>query len=204
MLRKVYLTKSLPQETLISHSLPDVKQMMDNYKQNKRDFMNEAPEIHPQPLEKYEGRKTKIEIQDKERADEIQGIDEVEDEDDGKNYEDMFLTLPQASRKRAKRLLPYVLKVNYGNLKLRDLLYDLCVPRVKTIKSNNREVLESVYRQLESNSNLPRSYYVHKLSSKTPKNTPRTPKVLTHPTKSNKKMFSTPRKQYSTSTLQWR
>lgn len=205
MLRKVYLTKSLPEESLISNSLPDVKQMMDAYKQNKSDFMNEAPEIHPQPLEKYEGRKTKIEITDKERNKQNLMLDGDEDEDnyeDDKNNMELILTLPQSSRKRAERLLPYVLKVNYGNLKLRDLMYDLSVPRVKTIKSN-KELLESVYRQLDNNPNLPRSYYIHKLSPKTPQNTPRRSKVLTHPKKSIIKTYYTPRKEYSTSSLTW-
>lgn len=199
MLRKVYLSKSLPQDSLISHALPDVKQSMDAYRQSKSDFTNEAPEIHPQPLEKYEGRKTKIEITSKERENEV--LDKPDSDEEADSYEEMILTLPQAARRRAVRLLPFVLKINYGNLNLRDLLYDLAVPRVTRIKSNNRELLESVYRQLENNPSLPRQYYVHKLSPKTPQRTPARPKVTTHPKQARIKRLSiTPRKEYPTST----
>lgn len=210
MLRKVYLTKTLPQDSLISQTLPDVKQLMDTYREGKNDFMNEAPEIHPQPLEKYEGRKTKIEVTSNERSNAIENLhdddaysDVEEDDVDADTYDDMIMSLPQHVRIRAGKLLPFVLKTNYGNLRLRELMYDLTVPNVKKILSKDRSMLESVYRQLSKMPNLKRQYYVNKLSPTPMKSSSQSPRVSAHPRKSMKPVLATPMKRHSASRISW-
>ena len=45
---------------------------------------------------------------------------------------------------------------------MRDLLYDLTVPGVKKIHSQNLSTLRTVYRQLDNDQTLPKTYYVRK------------------------------------------
>lgn len=193
MLHKVYLSKTLPANRLISQALPDVKLMMDSYKHDKSDFTNDAPAMRPHPLEKYEVQKSKVEVNQQERDDVIKDIVAVSPEDE----EEMILSLPQRARAFARRLLPFIQKVNYGDLNLRDLLYDLSVPHVKTLRTQNRDLLESVYRQLANNTSLSPLYYINKLLPKSVKKKAQSPRVLTHPKKSKRGLPSTPLKLWN-------
>ena len=107
-----------------------------------------------------------------------EGVDAFEDEEEeilnrsltegGLNPEEtaaILETLPKHSRTRAKKILPWLLQINLGGEALADVLYDLAVPRVKKIRTGNLAVLRAVYRQLDSNREMPTSLLQRKLAN---------------------------------------
>ena len=58
MLRKVYLTTSLPETSLISPKThPDLLQSLTDYQKEKGAYRADAPALRPNPMEKYDRRR---------------------------------------------------------------------------------------------------------------------------------------------------
>ena len=173
MLRKVYLTSVLPENTtkLSPKHLPDVTQKMVAFQREKRAYQNEAPTLRPNPLEKYD-RRDEREIGSEDRDEEVLADEpamnrmEAAEDDDTLAFEDRYAStissLPSHVQRRAWRLLPFLIDKDIGDLNMRDVLYDLTVKNVKKIHSQNLGTLRVLYRQLDSDITLPKSYYVKK------------------------------------------
>ena len=182
MLRKVYLTPTLPGKsgdgphTVSAKTYPDVYQKLSSYKREKKGYLGPAPPLRPHPLEKYdrplveegaidvEARDEKIIMGEGEEPDKEQM--EADEQDTTLRLEDRYAgtitSLPSHVQRRAWRLLPFLLDKDIGELNMRDLLYDLTVPGVKKIHSQNLSTLRTVYRQLDNDQTLPKTYYVRK------------------------------------------
>ena len=172
MLRKVYLTNSLPESSLISPKThPDLLQSLSGYRKDKDAYRSDAPPLRPHPLEKYDRRRGE-EVDMEERDEQIifdtrpagEGDDNMDDDtiflED--RYGGLISSLPKHVQARAWRLLPFLLDKDTGDLNMRDLLYDLVVNNVKKIHSHNLVALSSVYRQLDGDLTLPKGYYTKK------------------------------------------
>ena len=184
MLRKVYLTPALPGKegvgphTVSAKTYPDIYQKVRNYQKEKKGYLGPAPPLRPHPLEKYDRPLDEEGTIDVEARDEKiimgQGEEEEADEEQRKadeqdttlrledRYAGTINSLPSHVRRRAWRLLPFLLDKDIGELNMRDLLYDLTVPAVKKIHSQNLSTLRTVYRQLDNDQTLPKTYYVRK------------------------------------------
>lgn len=172
-MKHVYLTEKLPEnQTGLDKQSPDIRQKIEAYGQGKQDYANIPPAIRPLPLEKYRTNKYETHITPRDRDAEIS--DPVDgDEDNGldpetRKSEELFKaveSLPKFVRSKARRLVPHLARVRVGSLDLRDLLYDLTVPKVKRIRSQSLEQLASVYRQLESDSSMDQRLIVNKLAA---------------------------------------
>ena len=172
MLRKVYLTTTLPETASVqAKSLPDVNQQMNTYKREKDAYKADAPLLRPNPLEKYDRRggleENTIGAEDRDEAIRAEEGEEVAPAaDDTLFFEERYgatiSTLPKHVQSRAWRLLPYLIDKDMGDLNMRDVLYDLSVPGVKKIHSTSIPILRSLYRQLDADLTLPKSYYVKK------------------------------------------
>ena len=174
MLRKVYLTSHLPETSALPSpkTLPDVAQKMVAFQREKHTYKSDAPTLRPNPLEKYDRRDVKdIEGEDRDEeilADEPAGAENMEANETlalEDRYAGTIASLPKYVQRRAWRLLPFLLDKDLGGgeLNMRDVLYDLTVKNVKRIHSQDFNALRSLYRQLDRDVTLPKSYYVRKL-----------------------------------------
>lgn len=174
MLRKVFLTSTMPETAVVSpRTLPDVTQKMESYRREKRAYQTQAPDLRPHPLEKYDTRGLSDAIQGEERDEEVlnaggandENVEIVANPDETLALEDryaqMIAALPAYTRNRAWRLLPFILDKDLGDLNLADVLYDL-TSKSKKLRSTNLGTLGALYRQLNNDMTLPKSYYVLK------------------------------------------
>ena len=165
-MKKVYLTDQVP-ETLHGKSVPaDIRQKVEAYRINKEENLNEAPHVRPYPLEKYETQKTKETVD----AGELSGkvTNEASNLGSASHYKsasDAVDKLPHYMRARARRILPYVLNTNYGEVDLSALLYDLLKKNSKKLKTGNEEIVQSVIAQLNDNPLIPKTAYVQRVGT---------------------------------------
>ncbi len=176
-MKRFYLSETLPDKSIKNMKLPpDIKQKMNAYQDAKREIENVTPQIRPQPLEKYDVNKEKRIIE----------TDPAETDDDDKDSNKLdklsskadLAALPGYIRARAKRLLPYLSRVNIGDLNISNLLYDL-TSASKKIRSHNASLLESVIRQLDSDALIPKRLYRNKILMN---NKEKEPSSTAHPT----------------------
>ena len=182
-MNKVYLTSVLPDSAAVAkNASPDLFNLMQNYKQEKETYRNVAPDIRPQPLEKYEINKSKEERVDK--------SDEVEDAEETDNLEESddvtvdmsaaIARLPKNYQAKGRKLLPYMFRVDWQGQPLDGLLYDLLVPSKHFLTPP--PILQVVISQLNRLKDLPSSYYINKLDINKKDGAPITARVrLAHP-----------------------
>ena len=176
MLRKVYLTNSLPETSLISPKThPDLLQSLAGYQKEKGAYRADAPTLRPHPMEKYDRRRGE-DVEAETRDEEIiyntrpEDVGDLGEEDSlliEHRYAGLVHSLPKHAQQRAWRLLPYLLDKDMGDLNMKDVLYDLVVKNVKKLRSQNLATLSSIYRQLDGDLSLPKSYYTKKPLPKT-------------------------------------
>lgn len=199
-MKRVFLTSTLPENALLSKRgtvAADVKRALEGYKSEKSDYSNHPTKIRPIELEKYGVNKTEKSaavLKSSERESKIKDLGLRESNDIITSLKTARERLPIIARNRANRLIPHLAKVNLGSLEEQDeqvwskLLYDLTVPNVKNIKSN-RELLESVTRQLVDNSAVnSRDFVIKSTSDATKKKSKQTKQVSSHPTRGRKSL----------------
>ena len=177
-MKRFYLSETIPDKPIKNMKLPpDIKQKMNAYQDNKRDVENITPQIRPQPLEKYDVNKEKRIIES-----ETPETDDDDDKDSNKldklSSKADLASLPSYIRARAKRLLPYLSRVNIADLNISNLLYDL-TSSSKKIRSHNVSLLESVIRQLDRDTLIPKRLYRNKILMN---NKEKAPSSTAHPT----------------------
>jgi len=195
-MKRVYLTETIPDNAIVSSgsgkrktsAFPDIQQKLEAYNESKQDYANVPPSIRPYPLEKYQTNKHDTIITPSDRDEEIQAGESSADPTQRKTREliQAIDSLPKHVRSRARRLVPHLARVNTGDLDLKKMIYDLVVPNVKRIKTERREVLASVIRQLQSDATLNQNIFINKLaaaSSDPPKQRAH-PSAQGHPTRS--------------------
>lgn len=180
MFRKVFLTSTMPETAVVSpRTLPDVSQKIEAYQREKKAYKKAAPELRPQPLEKYDARGVTDALHTDERDEEVHnagrgrgaGGDDDDEAEMGENLDDsvalrdrygqMITALPQYIQKKAWRLLPYILDKDIGDLQIAHVLYDL-TSRARVLRSKNLGTLAALYRQLNTDVTIPKNYYVQK------------------------------------------
>ena len=166
-MKKAYLVDTLPEEFNTKSAPPDIKQKLEAYRNNKRELISEAPEIKPSPLEKYSINKIKETWNNDDTMKDTEPIEMPAVTFTKSDIENVLDSLPKNLRARAKKLLPFVLQTNYGDLDLKDLLYDLTNKKSKNVRSHNIALLDSVIKQLHGNHRVPKYLYVHKYSEVT-------------------------------------
>lgn len=194
-LQKYYLVSGLPENTPVPGRLPaDISEKMLEYKTEKNAYRFTPPKIQPNPLIKYqsEGRETVSQRQRQEQIqsgvggelvggendDDAEGAEDELDEaemqnleqsleelDDSQTWRDTIETLPKHARARAKKIIPWLTRVNIADAPLADVLYDLAVPGVKKIHTKNTKLLRTIYAQLETFRDMPTNLIQRKLGS---------------------------------------
>ena len=172
-MKRAYLVDTLPEQFSSKSTPADIRQKLDSYRMNKSEMINEAPEIKPSPFEKYTINKvketrnnSKVQTQEEEFTEPInlQGSIGTKVQLSKSDVEELVTFLPKSLRSRARKLLPFVLQTNYGDLDLKDLLYDLTNKKSKTLRSHNIAILDSVIQQLNKNPRVSKDLYVQKYS----------------------------------------
>ncbi len=167
-MKRYYLTDTLPDKVKVSKRMPpDIRQKMTSYQSGLQETRNTAPQVRPYPLEKYETNKetrliSPVDDVVEEALSEVlpePTPDPVQQKEEAININ----SLPANVRVKARRLLPYLNRVNMGDLNVVDLLYDLTTQNTKKIKSHSKEQLQSVLRQLESDTSVPPNLYIRKI-----------------------------------------
>ena len=171
-MKRAYLVETLPEHYSSKSTPADIRQKLDSYRMNKNEMINEAPEIKPSPFEKYTINKVK-EIRDNSKVQnqeqeffepvDLQAIS-VKAQLSKSDADELIKSLPKSLKSRARKLLPFVLQLNYGDLDLKDLLYDLTNKKSKNLRSHNIALLDSVIQQLNKNPRVPKDLYVQKYS----------------------------------------
>lgn len=224
VMNKVYLTSVLPDSATVSkHNAPDVYNSLTNYRQEKENYRNIAPDIRPQPLEKYEISKAKEERIETHDVDEG-GVQDVDQHDDSLDESDditvetsaAIARLPKNYQAKGRRLLPYMFRIEWQNQPLDGLLYDLVVPSKHLLTPVI--ALKSVLTQLARLKDLRSSYYINKLELNKNAGTPLTVRMRQHhhpiatstprqapkpPGRSSSPTFFTPGKSSSTVNDPW-
>ena len=173
-MKRAYLVDTLPEQFSSKYAPADIKQKLDSYRMNKSEMINEAPEIKPSPFEKYTINKVKeIRNNNSKNQNQEEQIKPIDLQSSSSNtgielsksdIEELTESLPKNLRSRARKLLPFVLQINYGDLDLKDLLYDLTNKKSKNLRSHNIALLDSVIQQLNKNPRVPKDLYVQKYS----------------------------------------
>lgn len=173
-MKRYFLTETLP-ENLVkgrnSDKLPeDIKHSLHTYNSEKADYMNRPPLIRPLPLEKYSIDKAPVNAV---RIDSITKMTPKEIEDryippgtsSTMSTADVISRLPLTAQSRARKLIPFLEKLpdikELSKELLYKLIYDLTVKNVIRIKSNE-DLLHSIYRQLERDSDVDKRLYISK------------------------------------------
>ena len=166
-MKRYQLTEYLPETTKPSKVSPDVRQKLEAYTRDKEEHANIAPDIRPHALEKYDINKESSVI----RVDETASDDDDEEhkQKHRKKSNDAPLSrklskIPVYAQSKARRLLPFLKELNIGGLNMDDLLYDLTT-KGKRLKTENREMLESIIRQLTADDRVPKNLFVNKLAA---------------------------------------
>ena len=168
-MKRAYILETLPENYTAKSLAPDIKQKLESYRKSKDEIFNEAPEIRPSPFEKHSITKTKEKLS----PGNIVPTPKLEDgnaptNQDGNfglskhEFDDIIESLPKNIRYRSRKLLPFLLQTNYGDLDLANLLYDLTNKKSKNIRTHNIAILESVIKQLDSNPYVDKNLYVQK------------------------------------------
>lgn len=167
-MKKVYLTEHVPESLTTKKHPADIRQKLEAYNTDKAENFNEAPQIRPYPLEKYDTQKTK------------ETIDAAEASPNFNNTGGSIVTtglgstealsalqkLPKNLQAKARRLVPYLLRTNYGDANLSDILYDLTNKNSKKLRTKNPELLRSIITQLSADELAPKNTFIQKLENK--------------------------------------
>lgn len=166
-MKRYYLSQHLPETTNSENLKPDIKQKLNEYKQDQIEVRNEAPQIRPYPLSKYDTVKEK---RLEERYDEQ--MEEGNEKEDGttkkaakKSINKILARLPKYAHIKAKKIFPFVTNLNYGDLDLTNLMYDLVATGAKNLRTQNHELLSSVIRQLNDNPQIDKRWFINKLDT---------------------------------------
>ena len=168
-MKRVYLTETLPETTKIQNSMPaDIRRNLESYEETKNDLKNAASLLRPMPLEKYNVTKDQQIVTQKERMDLLGRDHALEQDAPSLIFPDTLKkfkveSLPKVGWAKARKLLPHLEKMDLSAVdNVKDLIYDLTVPNVKKLRSQNREVLAGIYRQLDSDTMVPKRLYIKK------------------------------------------
>lgn len=168
-MKRVYLSETLPANAKIEagNGAADIRQKMQGYRAESKQYRNEAPHIRPFPMQKYETHK-------------IKRIEKLDDDDDNggaaaaaveaggtkrvkRQIVQALEKLPGSVQRKARRLAPHIALLDLGEEELGDVLYDLTSP-AKRLRVQNIEILRSVLRQLSENNLVDPRWYVNKMS----------------------------------------
>ena len=172
-LRKMFLSTKVPEvATFVPRQYPDIVQKLDAFRKEKEEYKHPAPTLRPNPLEKYDRRAgppaDDNEIDAEAREEELDNlanerdINNSLDQTTEVNYEELIESLPSYVRAKARRLYPYLLDKDIGDLEMSDVLYDLVAVNAKRFRSKNLNTLASVYSQLNADVHLPKSLFTIK------------------------------------------
>lgn len=165
-MKKVYLTERISETTGSKNYPADIRQKLEAYNTDKVESFNEAPQIRPYPLEKYDTQKTKETIDAAEATPSDSGL--VTTRFDNTKALSAIQKLPKYLQSRGKKLMPYLLQTNYPEDEdLHNLLYDLLNKNSKKLRTRNPELIQSIIAQLNDNELVPKNLYIQNLGGST-------------------------------------
>ena len=154
-MKRFQLTELKPENTKTTARAvpPDIRQKLEAYQINRDEHENMAPDVRPYPLEKYDIQKeahvTTIEEVPPKRIERVKQ----------RKSRIKLGSIPAYARPKAIKLLPYLQGLNLGGLDMNDVLHDLTAHKSKRIRSDNLVLLESVTRQLNDDSRVPKNLF---------------------------------------------
>ncbi len=154
-MRRFQLTELKPENTKTGTRAlpPDIRQKLEAYQTNREEHENMAPDVRPYPLEKYDIQKDAHVVMPEEIP--PKKIERIQ----RKSITIKLGIIPAYARPKAITLLPLLQRMNLGGLDLNDVLHDLTAHRAKRIRSDNPILLESITRQLNEDSRVPKNLF---------------------------------------------
>lgn len=174
-MQKVYLSTTLPEDTIIrARGAADLKMTLLEHKREMKTYENEAPKIRPHTLEKYDVNKDKKSMSPENMEDAVETVeleealtngmrepDDPHPQEAGDIFEQAVQRLPLIAKSKARRLRPFLEKINLQNMELFNVLYDLTV-KAKRNKVHDFMAFEGIVRQLDNLHDLPASWYLRR------------------------------------------